>query len=147
MGAQVKSTVKSLASTKINAQNLASIKDNEHVVELSLSNYKDIIFDKDHDVFVKFYREGCGHCEALRPGWSKLGEALKDVDGLIIAEMERGICPEDLGLTVCPEVNFYPIENKDEFILYEGDHDFESWKNFLEKHSTKYQEYLANQDE
>ena len=128
MGAQVKSTVKSLASSKINAQNLASIKDNEHVVELTLDNYEDVITDDDHDVFVKFYRNGCGHCEALRPGWSKLGDALKDVDGLIIAEMERGICPKDMGLTVCPEVNFYPAGKNGEFILYEGDMDFKHWK-------------------
>ena len=72
-------------------------------------------------MFVKFYRNGCGHCEALRPGWSRLGEELKDVKGLIIAEMERSICPKDMGLTVCPEVNFYPIGDKDNFILYEGD--------------------------
>ena len=67
---------------------------------------------------------------------------MKDVQGLIIAEMERSICPGDMGLTVCPEVNLYKSEDKENFILYEGDHSVESWIEFLEENSTKYQEHL-----
>jgi len=34
--------------------------------------------EKGKDVFVIFYLEGCGPCNATRPEWKKIENALKD---------------------------------------------------------------------
>ena len=37
-------------------------------------NFDEIVMDETKDVFVEFYAPWCGHCKALEPKWTELGE-------------------------------------------------------------------------
>ena len=92
----------SLTVDKINSQNLVGIQSGE-VVGVDQTNYKEIIFDEDKDVFVKFFRDGCSHCAAIKEDWEQLGNDINSVPaGVVIAEMERTIVPSEIKLVTCP---------------------------------------------
>jgi thiol-disulfide isomerase/thioredoxin len=44
--------------------------------------------DPTKDVFVKYYAPWCGHCKKMAPAWIELAEYLKDVEDVIIAEVD-----------------------------------------------------------
>ena len=53
----------------------------ESVYYLVGSEFDDVVFNDDKDVFVEFYATWCGHCKRLKPTWDSLGEhfaALRD---------------------------------------------------------------------
>ena len=58
-------------------------------------------------IFVIFYLEGCGPCNATRPEWSKIENALKDKYGknekLVIADVDQELLKEIKYLTTQPK--------------------------------------------
>jgi len=61
---------------------------NGPVVEVVGLNWKSIVLNPDKDVFVNFYAPWCPYCTMLQPTWKSLGERLKDVPSLTIAQFD-----------------------------------------------------------
>jgi len=63
--------------------------------------------EKGKDVFVIFYLEGCGPCNATRPEWKKIENALKDKYGknenIVIADVDQELLKEIKYLTTQPK--------------------------------------------
>lgn len=53
--------------------------ENSDVVELNPSNFQDEVMDSSEVSIVEFYAPWCGHCQALKPEYSKAAAALKGV--------------------------------------------------------------------
>jgi len=67
----------------------------------------------DNDVLVKYYAPWCGHCTALAPHWDALGEAVKGINGLVIAKYDA-TKNENEGVEVesFPTLKLYTKEDK-----------------------------------
>ena len=63
--------------------------------------------EKGKHIFVIFYLEGCGPCNATRPEWKKLENALKDKYGknenIVIADVDQELLKEIKYLTTQPK--------------------------------------------
>jgi thiol-disulfide isomerase/thioredoxin len=63
--------------------------------------------EKGKHVFVIFYLEGCGPCNATRPEWKKIENALKDKYGknenIVIADVDQELLKEIKYLTTQPK--------------------------------------------
>ena len=72
-------------------------------------------------IFVLFYLDGCGPCNATRPEWKKIENALKDKYGknekLVIADVDQEFLKEIKYLTTQPKgfPTIRYISNKGEF--------------------------------
>jgi thiol-disulfide isomerase/thioredoxin len=77
--------------------------------------------EKGKHIFVIFYLEGCGPCNATRPEWKKLESALKDKYGknenIVIADVDQELLKEIKYLTTQPKgfPTIRYISNKGEF--------------------------------
>ncbi|EJD53585.1 protein disulfide isomerase [Auricularia subglabra TFB-10046 SS5] len=111
----------------------------ESVYYLVGSEFDEVVFNDDKDVFVEFYATWCGHCKRLKPTWDSLGDkyaALKD--RVTIAKMEA--TENDLPPSVPFRVSGFPTlkfkkAGTREFIDYEGDRSLESLIEFVETHA------------
>ncbi|EJD53581.1 thioredoxin-domain-containing protein, partial [Auricularia subglabra TFB-10046 SS5] len=111
----------------------------ESVYYLVGSEFDEVVFNDDKDVFVEFYATWCGHCKRLKPTWDSLGDkyaALKD--RVTIAKMEA--TENDLPPSVPFRVSGFPTlkfkkAGTREFIDYEGNRLLESLVQFVEKHA------------
>ena len=50
--------------------------------------FHDKVIESEDDVFIKFFAPWCGHCKKMTHAWDLLAEELRDVNGLLIAEMD-----------------------------------------------------------
>jgi protein disulfide-isomerase A1 len=107
------------------------------------STYKEIIFDNDNDVFVKYYAPWCGHCQQMAKTWIDLAEHVKDVPGLVIAEMDSTENEaEDLDVPGFPTIKLYVKGKKNESVEYEGDREIFNFKDYLWENSPAYRAYF-----
>jgi len=51
-------------------------------------NWKSVVLNPDKDVFVNFYAPWCPYSNMLRPTWQALGDRLKDVPSIVIAQFD-----------------------------------------------------------
>jgi thiol-disulfide isomerase/thioredoxin len=57
-----------------------------------IDNLNSMIQDKDVQIFIMFYMEGCGPCNSTRPEWSKLKNVLKNTknnNNIVIVDMDQ----------------------------------------------------------
>jgi len=102
-------------------------------------NYDQIVKDENKDVFVEFYAPWCGHCKKLAPIFDELGAALKDVDTVVIAKIDATANDVDssLGIRGFPTIKFFPANNKNAPIDYEGDRTMEDMLSFIKQNASK----------
>jgi len=61
---------------------------NGPVVEVVGLNWKSIVLNPDKDVFVNFYAPWCPYSNKLLPTWQSLGNRLKDIPTIVIAQFD-----------------------------------------------------------
>ena len=57
-----------------------------------IDNLNSMVHDKDVQIFIMFYMEGCGPCNSTRPEWSKLKNVLKNTknnNNIVIVDMDQ----------------------------------------------------------
>jgi len=85
-------------------------------------NFKDIVLDPTKDVFVEYYAPWCGHCKQLAPVLDELATQLSSIKNLVIAKMDATANEvESVDVQGFPTLKFYPANNKDSPIDYDGD--------------------------
>ncbi|XP_018399095.1 PREDICTED: protein disulfide-isomerase [Cyphomyrmex costatus] len=96
------------------------------------TNFHEIVFDKEKDVFVEFYAPWCGHCQQLAPIYDQLGEKYKDNDKLVIAKMDATANElEDIKVLNFPTLTLYKKETN-EAVEYNGERTLEGLSKFIE---------------
>lgn len=104
-----------------------------HVVDLTTSNFDDIVQDADKDVLVEFYAPWCGHCKNLAPVYEKLGTAYKNEDDCVVARIDAD-AHRDIGqkydVSGFPTLKFFPKDNK-AGEAYSGGRDLGGFVSFL----------------
>lgn len=110
--------------------------------------FNDQVIYNNNDVFIKFYAPWCGHCKKMAPDWEKLAEELKDVPGLVIADFDATANEaENVDIRGFPTLKFYPMDNKNGPLDYEGNRELDGFKEYLKEHSKAYKKYLESKTE
>jgi len=100
--------------------------------------FEEIAYDKNKDVLVEFYAPWCGHCKKLAPTYEKLGKAFRSVDTMVIAKTDATAngYPDEIDIQGFPTIIFFPADNKNKPVKYEGDRTLNDFVEFLKKHAT-----------
>jgi len=73
-----------------------------------IDNLNSMIQDKDVQIFIMFYMEGCGPCNSTRPEWAKLKNVLKNTknnNNIVIVDMDQVLSNKLKGIK---EPNAFP---------------------------------------
>jgi len=112
------------------------------VIVLVAKTFDQIVNDATKDVLVEFYAPWCGHCKQLAPIYEEVGTALKGVKSVVIAKIDataNDVSPK-LGIKGFPTIKFFPSNNKQAPIDYEGDRTKDSFINFIQENAgTKFE--------
>ncbi|XP_067123070.1 protein disulfide-isomerase A6 homolog [Centruroides vittatus] len=88
--------------------------DSKDVVELTDSNFADIVLKSDEMWLVEFYAPWCGHCKNLAPHWAKAATELKGKVKLgALDATEHTITSNKYGVKGFPTIKFFPAGRKD----------------------------------
>jgi Thioredoxin len=71
------------------ASNSTSYTYSSNVVALNLSNWKEVVLDSKHAVFVNIGRAMCNHCKKIVPEWEKLAKATQGYATVAYLEYEK----------------------------------------------------------
>lgn len=113
----------------------------EKVVEEGLTTivgttYRDIVYNNDKDVFVKYYATWCGHCKSLAPKYDEVAKAFEKDANVIIAKMdaaENDLDEQQFEVTGFPTLYFFKAGSKDAAIRYNGERTAEGITEFINK--------------
>uniref|UniRef100_A0A7S0QTJ9 Protein disulfide-isomerase n=1 Tax=Pyramimonas obovata TaxID=1411642 RepID=A0A7S0QTJ9_9CHLO len=98
-----------------------------------------VVNDATKDVMLEIYAPWCGHCKQLAPIYKKLGKRFKDVESVVIAQMD-GTANEHPSLTTVvegfPTVLFYPAQHKEDGPLkVEGERTLKELAKFIKENA------------
>ena len=103
------------------------------------TTHKDLVLDSDNDVFIKYYAPWCGHCQQMVPIWEDLATELKDVAGLVIADMDATANEvAALDFEGFHTLKLYQKGNKSAPVEFDGDRTVEELKKYLKENSQAY---------
>lgn len=106
--------------------------DKTPVKTLVATNFDEVAFNKDKDVFVEFYAPWCGHCKQLVPIYEQLGEHFKDSATVVVAKMDATANElEHTKITSFPTIKLYK-KGDNTVVDYNGDRTLEGFTKFLE---------------
>jgi len=96
-------------------------------------NFDEIVNDPKKDVLLEFYAPWCGHCKQLAPIYEELGSAFANIPSVVIAKIDatsNDISPK-LGVRGFPTIKFFPANDKQNPIDYEGGRTKEDFIDFI----------------
>lgn len=112
-----------------------------NVVDLTSANFDSIVLDGTKDVLVEFYAPWCGHCKSLAPEYEKVANAFAGESSVVIAKIDADSQRDvgsKYGVTGFPTLKFFPKDNKEKPLDYEGGRDLQSFVDYInEKAGTK----------
>jgi len=96
-------------------------------------NFDAIVKDSTKDVLVEFYAPWCGHCKKLTPIYEKLGETFGKIESVVVAKIDATANDVDPKYNIrgFPTLKFFPANNKDAPINFEGDRSLEPLAKFI----------------
>jgi len=121
-----------IKSEEVPAQNDGPVK------VIVAKNFEEIVNDKTKDVLVEFYAPWCGHCKSLAPIWEELGTAMKQVPSIVVAKMDataNDVNPK-FGIRGFPTIKFFPANDKQTPIDYDGDRSKADILKFIKEHAS-----------
>jgi protein disulfide-isomerase A1 len=108
----------------------------ENVYVLVGKSFNEIVMDPTKDVLVEFYAPWCGHCKKLAPIYEELAGNLKHNKNLIIAKMDSTANEvESVSVQGFPTIKFFPANNKNNPIDFNGERTVEGFTKFLNENS------------
>lgn len=114
------------------SQELPEDWDKNPVKILVATNFDDVAFNKDKDVFVEFYAPWCGHCKQLSPIFDQLGEKFKDSETVVVAKMDATANElEHTKISSFPTLKLYR-KGDNSVVDYNGERTLEAMAKFLE---------------
>jgi len=108
------------------------------VTILVAKNFDEIVNDATKDVLVEFYAPWCGHCKHLAPIYEELGKAFENVQNVVVAKIDataNDVNPA-LGIRGFPTIKFFPANNKQNPIDYNGDRTLTDFVSFIKQHGS-----------
>ncbi|TMW57999.1 hypothetical protein Poli38472_013473 [Pythium oligandrum] len=119
------------------------VDDSEEAVKVIVGKtFQERVIDSDKDVLLEFYAPWCGHCKALAPKYDELAESFADVDSILIAKIdatENEVDHPGVDVKGFPTILFFPANDKQNPITYEGSRDVEGFTEFLKKNAKKFE--------
>lgn len=114
------------------SQELPEDWDKTPVKTLVATNFDDVAFNKDKDVFVEFYAPWCGHCKQLTPIFDQLGEKFKDSETVVVGKMDATANElEHTKISSFPTLKLYR-KGDNSVVDYTGERTLEAMTKFLE---------------
>lgn len=114
----------------------------EAVKILTGKSFNERVIESKKDVLVEFYAPWCGHCKKLAPKYDELAEKFADVDSIMIAKMdatENEIDHPGVDIQGFPTIIFFPSNDKQNPVAYEGDREVQGFTDFLKKNAAKFE--------
>lgn len=96
--------------------------DGKDVVELTDSNFEDLVFHSKDAWLVEFYAPWCGHCKALKPEWERAASELKGKIklGALDATVHQGMASR-FGVKGFPTIKYFaPGSSESDAVDYDG---------------------------
>lgn len=100
-------------------------------------NFKNIVHDTTKDVLVKYYAPWCGHCKSLAPIYDKIAERILHNSNIVLAKCDATANEiEGVNIQGFPTIKFYPSNNKNEPMDFDGERTEEGILEFLKNYTT-----------
>ena len=95
--------------------------------------------DQTKDVLVEFYSPKCDHCKSFSPIYEAIGEALCEIDSVVIAQMDatNNDAPPGVitGVGGFPTLLLFPAKQKNKPIEFKGNKNVQEILQFIQKKS------------
>lgn len=106
------------------------------VTKIVGKTWKEIVYEKNKDVLVKYYAPWCGHCKSVAPIYEELAKLLTPINpNLVIAEIDVAANEFEFELASYPTFHIFPAATK-KLEAFKGDRTVDGFIEFLEKHAT-----------
>jgi protein disulfide-isomerase A1 len=105
------------------------------MVKVVGNNFKDIVLDTSKDVMLEFYSPGCRFCIELEPKYTALSNVFKDDPTVVISKVDGTANDVPLDVEGFPTVFFFPADNKDKPLRYDGERNTTALARFIATHS------------
>jgi len=106
------------------------------VVDLTPSNFDQIVMNAEKDVLVEFYAPWCGHCKKLAPEYEKAAQALQAEGHVVIAKMDADKykdIPSKYDVKGYPTLKFFPRGSSKTPTEYDSERTAEGIVKFMNK--------------
>ena len=110
----------------------------KNVIQLTDSNFDELVLNSDDTWFVEFYAPWCGHCKNLAKDWAKTADELEgEVKvGAVDATVEQGLANR-FGIKGFPSIKLIPAQSSSESAAmeYNGERSTDSMVEFAREHA------------